>query len=204
MSKPIRAGKCVWISLALLCALLGWLRAQSATTRPVLNARERAKLYNGWLKIRFERILPEIMRREKIDMWVVICREHNEDPVYFTLVPYPSMFAWRLTMFVYYDRGAAGMERLTVNRYGGGDLHKEFTDYYQPAWDPENIDPWQRLAQIIRARNPKKIAIDESETWAFADGLSASNKSMLVKVLGPEYAGRLVSAERLVVGWPRA
>jgi len=201
MSKSIRAGKWVWISLALLCVLLGFLRAQSAKTQSVLNARERAKLYNGWLKIRFDKVLPEIMRREKIDMWVVVCREHNEDPVYPTLVPYPSMFAWRLTMFVYYDRGAAGIERLTVNRYGGGDLHKEFADYYRPAWDPGNIDPWQRLAQIIRARNPKKIAIDESETWAFADGLSASNKSMLVKSLGPEYAARLVSAERLVVGW---
>jgi len=46
------------------------------------------------------------MRREQIDMWIVVCREHNEDPVYRTVVPQPSMFAWRLTMFVYTDRGA--------------------------------------------------------------------------------------------------
>jgi hypothetical protein len=201
MSKPNRTCRPLLTGLALLCALLGSLWAQSAKTPSVLSARERAQLFNSWLKIRFDGMLPAIMRREKIDMWVVICREHNEDPVYATLVPYPSMFAWRLTMFVYFDKGPAGLERLTVNRYGGGDLHKEFADYYQPAWDPENIDPWQRLAQIIRTRNPKKIAINESETWACADGLSAANKSQLVRALGPDYAGRLVSAERLVVGW---
>jgi Xaa-Pro aminopeptidase len=166
-----------------------------------ISLHDRDLLFNRWLKVRFETILPEIMRREQIDMWVVICREHNEDPVYTTLVPHPSMFAWRLTMFVYFDRGPAGVERLTVNRYGGGDLHKDFQDVYRAAWEPEEIDAWQRLERIDSARNPKKIAINESPTWAFADGLSAANKTLLVRALGPEYARRLVSAERLVVGW---
>ncbi len=168
---------------------------------PVLPLHERDVIFNAWLKERFERILPEVMRRERIDMWIVICREHNEDPVYTTLVPHPSMFAWRLTMFVYFDRGAAGIERLTVNRYGGGDLHKEFPNYYQAAWEPEDIDPWERLARIVHDRNPKRIGINESDTWAFADGLSAANKAHLVRALGPDLAPRLVSAERLVVGW---
>jgi Xaa-Pro aminopeptidase len=104
-------------------------------------------------------------------------------------------------MFVYFDRGAAGVEKLVVNRYGGGDLHKEFPEYYQTAFEPENLTPWERLARIVKARNPKRIAIDESATFAFADGLSAANKAQLVRALGPEYAARLVSAERLAVGW---
>ncbi len=167
----------------------------------ILGLKERAAVYNGWLKVRLEQVLPEIMRREDIDMWVVICREHNEDPVYQTLVPYPNMFAWRLTMFVFHDRGKDGLEYLSVNRYGSGDFNKELGDYYKPSWEPENIDPWQRLAEIIRARNPKKIAINESQTFAFADGLSATDKAYLLKALGPEYSRRLVSAERVVVGW---
>ncbi len=190
------------IALALVAGSARGMQTQGAARMPaILPLHERDAVFNGWLKTRFEQILPDIMRREQIDMWVVICREHNEDPVYTTLVPHPSMFAWRLTMFVYFDRGGAGIERLTVNRYGGGDLHKQFPDYYQAAWEPETIDSWQRLAQIIRVRNPRRIAVNESETWAFADGLSAANKSLLVRALGPEYARRLVSAERLVVGW---
>lgn len=176
-------------------------RAASLEAPGILGLEERDRLHNRWLKTRFDSVLPAIMRREQIDMWLVICREHNEDPVYTTLVPHPSMFAWRLTMFVYFDRGAAGIERLTVNRFGGGDLHKEFPAYYQAAWEPEDVDAWQRLAAIVKARNPKKIAVNESETFAFADGLSAANKRLLVHALGPEYAGRVVSAERLAVGW---
>jgi hypothetical protein len=207
----MRAGLKRLTFLLVSCAMLGpaarppSVVAQSRQTAGpairVLSMHERDLLFNRWLKDRFERVLPEIMRREQIDMWIVICREHNEDPVYTTLVPHPSMFAWRQTVFVYFDRGAAGVERLTVNRYGGGDLHKDFPDYYQAAWEPETIDSWQRLAQIVKARNPKRIAVNESETWAFADGLSAANKRLLVRALGPDYAPRLVSAERLVVGW---
>ena len=190
------------IALLVLFAMLTPLGAQSPVTAPrILPLHDRDVLFNGWLRTRFDTILPEAMRREGIDMWVVICREHNEDPVYTTLVPHPSMFAWRLTMLVFFDRGAAGVERLIVNRYGGGDLHKDFKDFYQAAWEPEEIDSWQRLARIIEARNPKKIAINESVTWAFADGLSAANKTLLMRALKPELAGRLVSAERLVVGW---
>ncbi len=189
----------VFFCLASLVPMLSWVGA--APEESILSMKERAALYNHWLKIRFDKILPEIMRRENIDMWVVICREHNEEPVYPTIVPYPSMFAWRLTMFVFYDRGPEGLEHLTVNRYGSGDLHREFADFYRPSWTPEDIDPWQRLGQIIRTRNPKRIAVDESDTFAMADGLTATNKALLVKALGPEYSKRLVSAERLVVGW---
>jgi Xaa-Pro aminopeptidase len=174
---------------------------RSQTAPQVLDLDARDALHNRWLTARFEQILPRVMRREGIDMWIVICREHAEDPVYLSLVPQPSMFAWRLTMFVYTDRGSAGVERLTVNRYGGGDLHKSFPSYYTAAWDPESVDPWDRLAQIVRDRKPRKIAINESSTFAFADGLSASLKARLVQALGPEYAKRLVSSERLAVGW---
>ena len=141
------------------------------------------------------------MRREQIDMWVVICREHNEDPVYRTLVPHPSHFAWRLAMFVYFDRGPAGIERLVVNPYGSGDLHKAFADHYTPAFEPAGLDPWQRLGRLIRERNPRRIAVNESPTFAFADGLTAWSKAQLVQALGPDLAKRLVSSERLAVGW---
>ena len=186
---------------ATFCSVLFIPLTWPADSPAVLSLKERANLYNQWLRIRFDTILPDIMRREGINMWIVICSEHNEEPVYQTIVPYPSMFAWRLTMFVFHDRGSQGLERLTVNRYGSGDLHREFSDFYTPAWTPEDMDPWQRLARIIRERNPRKIAVNESVTFAMADGLSATNKALLVRALGPEYSKRLISAERLVVGW---
>ena len=175
--------------------------APSALAPQVLTLRDQAALQNRWLAARFESILPEVMRREQIDMWVVICREHNEDPIYTTLVPAPSLFAWRLTMLVFFDRGAEGIEKLIVNPYGSGDLHKAFADFYTPAFEPAGATPWQRLAGIIKARNPKKIAVDESETFAFADGLTATHKALLMKALDSDLARRVVPATRLAVGW---
>jgi Xaa-Pro aminopeptidase len=188
---------------AALAAAAPAVRAQPAQPAPppVLTLREQAALQNRWLAARFATVLPEVMRREQIDMWVVVCREHNEDPVYTTLVPAPSLFAWRLTMLVFFDRGPAGIERLIVNPYGSGDLHKAFADFYTPAFEPTALTPWQRLASIVKARDPKAIAIDESDTFAFADGLTATHKAQLVQALGPDLARRLVPASRVAVGW---
>ncbi|NTV80957.1 MAG: aminopeptidase P family protein, partial [Candidatus Aminicenantes bacterium] len=159
-------------------------------------------LSNEWLRLRFDRVLPEIMRREGIDMWIVVCREHAEDPVYPTLVPYANMFAWRLSMLVFFDRGAAdGVERISVNPYGSGDFNKEIGFHYRPGWTDQPEDPWARLARVVHERAPKRIAVNESAVFPFADGLSATLKAELVQAIGPFYAARLVSAERLAVGW---
>ena len=160
----------------------------------ILSMRERNAVVNNWLKIRLEKILPELMRRENFDMWVVICREYNEDPVYFSLVPYNSLAARRLTMLVFYDKGEKGVERLAVSRYG-------IRNFYKGVWQPEKTDQWDCLAKVIKERNPKRIGINESDTFAFGDGLSSSLKKKLLRALGPEYASRLHSAEELAVGW---
>jgi len=168
----------------------------AAETPAVLGLKDQARVVDGWLNIRLDSVLPELMRREKLDMWLVICEEYNEDPVYLTLVPFEDLSARRLSMLVFYDKGEGqGFEKFTVSRYGIGELYKS-------VWDPaKEPDQWQRLAQVIKDRRPKQIGIDESETFAFGDGLTASLKDRLVRVLGKEYVSRLRSAERLAVGW---
>ena len=59
----------------------------------ILSLRERAAIKNSWLTKRLETILPEIMKREGFDMWIVIAREYNEDPVMMSLLPEPMMYA---------------------------------------------------------------------------------------------------------------
>jgi Xaa-Pro aminopeptidase len=161
----------------------------------VLPEKERAKVMNEILEWRLDHIIPELMRREGIDMWVIICREYNEDPVYLTLVPEETMAARRTSILVFHDKGEKeGVERLTCSFYGMG-------KWYKSIYLDQTKDQIDVLAEYIRTHKPKKIGIDESETWAFGDGLSASFKTQLVKALGPEMAARLVSAENLCVGW---
>jgi len=169
--------------------------ASAQPARPtIFSLREQAAVYNGWLRTRLDRILPELMRQEGFDMWLVICRESNEDPVFFSLVPFTSLYASRTSMLVFFDKGAEGVERLTVSRSGIGGIYKS-------VWEPEKIDQWVRLAQIIKERNPKRIGIDESDTFNYGDGLSASLKKKLVASLPPDYVSRLASAERLAIRW---
>jgi len=190
MSKKRRI---VLLVFFLIFALLPLLSGEEDMPS-ILSMRERNVVVNNWLRIRLEKLLPELMRRENFDMWVVICREYNEDPVFFSLVPYNSLAARRLTMLVFYDRGEKGVERLAVSRYGIG-------NFYKGVWQPEKIEQWDCLAKVIKERNPKRIGINESDTFAFGDGLSSSLKKKLLRALGPEYASRLYPAEELAVGW---
>lgn len=162
----------------------------------ILSVKEQARVVDSWLEKRLEVILPEVMRREGVDMWLVICQEYNEDPVYLTLVPFEHLSARRLSMLVFFDRGKEkGLEKFSVSRYPIGNL-------YRAVWNPDKEpDQWKALAEEIKARRPQKIGINESATFAFADGLTSTGKQFLMKYLGPEYARRLVSAERLAVGW---
>mgnify|MGYP001066251941 CR=1 FL=1 len=158
----------------------------------ILTLREQNTFYNASLKVRLEQIVPEIMREEGIDLWLVICRENNEDPVYRSLVPFTTLYASRLQILVFHDRGAAGFERFSVN-------FRQMGEWYKSVWEPSKMDQWAKLADVIRERNPKVIGINKSEEDNYGDGLTASLKAQLVKAIGPEYSKRLKSAERVAV-----
>jgi len=162
----------------------------------VLPHRERIEPVNRMLRDRLDNLLPGLMRETGIDLWLVINREYAEDPVYLTLVPEPVFAARRTTMLVFHDRGEnEGVERLTVSRYDLG-------DFYDSAWDGGSQDEqWQRLAQVISERNPKRIGINISRDWAFGDGLSAGLHQRLTAALGKELSKRVTSAEELCVRW---
>jgi Xaa-Pro aminopeptidase len=87
------------------------------------------------------------------------------------------------------------VERFSVSRYPIGDL-------YPTVWNGgSKKQQWQRLAEVIAERDPKRIGINISEDWALADGLSVGLHKQLLSNLPKKYQNRLVSAEDLVVRW---
>ena len=161
----------------------------------ILPEKDRTEIMDEILEWRLENIIPFLMRREGIDMWIIICREYNEDPVYLSMVPTESMAARRTSILIFHDKGEKeGVARLTASFYGMG-------KWYKSILTDQSRDQFEVLAEYIKKSDPGKIGINESETWAFGDGLTASFKSSLVKALGPEMSSRLVSAENLCVGW---
>ncbi len=162
--------------------------------RDILPLRARANIRDAWLKMRLERLLPELLKREHIDMWLVVCREYNEDPVVMSLLPATSMSARRRTMLVFARDATGNVERLTLSRYG-------YAGFHEPAWDPDVETQHACLARIIRERDPGRIGINTSQLFAFGDGISHNEYELLCDALDETFLPRLVSAERLCVGW---
>ncbi|MEL6356901.1 MAG: M24 family metallopeptidase, partial [Bacteroidota bacterium] len=160
----------------------------------ILSLREQGELEDRWLKERFTSIVPELMRRESIDMWVLISREYNEDPVLETMLPSNWMGARRTTMLIVYDTGT-DIETLACARYDVGEVFKK-------AWDKDSQpDQWARLLEIIAERDPQKIAINRSIHFGLADGISSYHYDKLLETLPDKYDQRIVSGEKLAIGW---
>lgn len=171
--------------------LLAGLLAQS----PVPPLREQNAIQQQWLKARLERVLPALMRKHRVDMWVVICREYNEDPVFFSLVSPTMMAARRRTIYLFHDRGPdKGLERLALGGGSNGGLYTVFRD---GGAEIHGDSQWALLRKLIGERNPAAVAVNISRTHAFSDGLSSGEREELESALGPELIKRLVRAEEL-------
>ncbi|WP_066532850.1 M24 family metallopeptidase [Erythrobacter sp. CCH5-A1] len=163
---------------------------------PILAPRERAALENRILAERLDTLIPQIMRAEGIDLWLLVAREYFEEPVVATMLDAENMHARRRTILIFHDPGEGKpVERLTVSRYGLGGL-------FAPAWDPDKQpDQWAAVAEIIAARNPKKIAINSSDLYQFADGMTLSQYDRFMSALPPALHERVTSGEGLAIRW---
>lgn len=180
------------LSLALILAF----KFSFAQYPVILSQRDQAKVIDELLEDRLKNLLPGLMRREGIDMWVIISREYNEDPVIKTMLPATWMAARRTTMLIAFDKGPdKEMEFLAVSRYNVGKV-------FRAAWDPDHQpDQWAHLGKLIEERSPKKIGINKAPSWGHADGLTANDYDNLLKVTSKKTHEKIESAEKLAVAW---
>ena len=160
----------------------------------ILPMKERARVINELLEDKIQNYLPTLMADTGIDMWIVVSREYNEDPIIKTLLPAEWLAARRRTILVFFNNGSM-IETLAVARYDVGSAFKS-------AWNKEQQpDQWARLQEIVEERDPKVIGINQSEYFGLADGIVATDKEQLLEALGTKLAKRVVSAEKLALAW---
>ena len=176
--------------------------------RPFGTLREQAAVRQQWLRQRMETVLPAVMRKYAIDMWVIPMREYNEDPVFSSIVAPTTFAARRRTIYVFFDRGAkAGVERLALGGTAQGGVYTAVRSERPVSgnWMGANRaeigedEQWLVLRELIEQRKPARIAINVSREWAFADGLSAGEYEAMREALGEPWTSRFVRVEGLAL-----
>ena len=162
----------------------------------ILNEKERADKINQILKNRFDNVLPELMDKTEIDMWILISREYNEDPVLKTMLPAEWLNARRRTIIVFFrDKVNDSLDKLAVARYN-------FGDNIISAWDKDKQpDQWKRLNEIIEERNPQKIGLNYSKYFNIADGLDKTDHDEFMNNISEKNRAKVVSAQKLATAW---
>jgi hypothetical protein len=161
-----------------------------------------------------ETILPALMRKHGVDMWVLPMREYNEDPVFSSIVSPTTFAARRRTIYVFFDKCAAAgttdpgdgscVERLALGGSSQGGIYREYRAPQVVAnpvggrqaelWGDSQ---WQVLKRVIEERKPKVIGINISRTHAFSDGLTAGEHEGMSRALGAPWVSRFKRAEAL-------
>jgi len=198
MSRGPANSAAVAVALAAIVLAPVPVEAQAARSRWERMCQIRAE--------KFDLVLPEAMRDNDLDMWIVVMREGLLDPLWEALGRgYVGDWAY----YVFTDRddagGAAGpaaaaaapdpgstadgrIERAALG-VGGYRLEQcGVYDYFGGAGE---------LAGFVSERDPQRIGVNMAESIGGADGLSHTSYLHLREVLG-SYGERLVSAERFV------
>ena len=150
------------------------------------EAHRRWRKMNQVRNDKFDLVLPEAMRNNNIDMWIVTNREGNFDPLYADM---GEGYVGSTGYYIFTDNGGDRIERACLGI--DGYLLKEggSYDYFGSA---------DELKDYVTNRNPKKIGLNISKHMGGADGLTHSAYVELTEILGETYQSRFVSAEKLV------
>lgn len=165
------------------------MAAPAVQAAETVSRREALRRFQMGCQIRsdkFNYVLPEAMRENRVDMWIVTLQEQAYDPLYEDLGRgYPSSL---LGYYVFSDRGGDRIERAALG----------ITGYMLEECGVYDIVTGSDLAAFVKERDPKRIALNYSEEIGAADGLSHSSFQKISKLLGEPYVSRFVSAEKLV------
>lgn len=180
--------KCSFIFILFFCCQI---KAQQ-----ILPVREQSKAIDEILAERLNNLLPKLMQKNMIDMWIVMSREYNEDPVIKTMLPSTWLSARRRTILVFYSNPSKNIfEKLAIARYDVGDQIKA-------SWDIKKFpNQWDALIDIIKTRTPKNIGLNFSKDFGLADGLNFSDYNELLEKLPQEYVTKIISAQNLAINW---
>lgn len=149
--------------------------------------RDRAAQHDAVLRLRTERILPEVMARHGVDCWVVLGDVVAVDPLFPLLTTSATRLRGPAVLGLCRD-GAGGVDALLL---GGVAAAGAYYETVRPATGREELA--DALRDELERREAAVVAVDRAPGTPFADGLTASGSEWLRGALAPT-AARPVSA----------
>lgn len=187
-----------WFTTMMLLSSLTAAHADVADVDVTMldSALERARHEMAVKQDKMAQHLLPAMRRNDVDMWIILSREFNVDPL-LDLFGGHGIDGWygHRNAYIFRDPGGDGpLESVIIGTHQSGHMLQFFDRIV--SYGEEGLAP--HLREYVHEADPETIAINRSRTVAMADGITAELVDYLTASIGEDYAGRLVSSESLV------
>lgn len=190
-----------------VASITGKLFVMAMMISPVAGAQERASPGGGGalfratheMAVKAEKMrlyLQPAMRRNGIDMWIIMSREFHPDPMLDLFGAY-GLTGWygHRNAYVFRDPGGDAPLESVIFGTHQSDHMLQFFDRIE-SYGEEGLEP--HLREYVHLVDPERIAINRSRTVSMADGITAELLDYLTSAIGEKYADRLESSESLV------
>jgi len=203
------------IMLILISVMLTVPVAQAQEPLPQRTPETDAEALRLMRNDKFDLILPGAMRNNNVDMWIHVTRRGDPDPL---ALLFGSTYGYlvftdlgdRIERAVFGGEGAvenidirssADFARAIGPQGEGFRVSEEYGEeagYIYVPYPREDPNIYNEFREFVAKRDPQSIAVNTSGWIVQSDGISHSEYLRLIKILGPDYSERIVSAEAVI------
>ena len=132
------------------------------------HTASRPCLVKSWIQKRFQTVLPNLMSRTGIDMWIIVARIQRRSGV-------PLDGAADDSVATADDPGLLQSRRRQAGR-SDVDRPLRLRRALHAGTPTPNDGQYDGLRKLVEQKDPRAIGINESDAWNHADGLTANEK----------------------------
>lgn len=152
----------------------------------IRSIKDQNRIIDICVKERLDLIVPQVLKEADADMWLVASKEYHEDLVHNAITPASYLTARRITMLAFI-RTDNEVLRFSLS-LPDEDLNKMYPQY----WNFGKEEQMVALNRLLEEYDPKKIAVNISEDFTYADGLSYGLYQTLLKEVKAPYVDRFI------------
>lgn len=160
------------------------------------EAQYRLEQLNEIRRDKFELILPDLMKKLGIDMWIHISRRGANDPL-------GVDFGFSHGVMIVSEKDGV-LEKALFGHAFANISDPDFFTYMSKGYSEEKLyeldvlGEKKEISEYIVARKPKVIAANFSEEMSMLDSMSSNDMRKLKNILGETYSKRLISSQELI------